>query len=794
MKNATRIIAIVLVLLMALALIPMAAWAEGEHEHVYSESFTVDVEPTCIAEGSKSRHCTVEGCDAKTDVTPIEKTAHNYAAEFTTDTPATCIAEGSKSRHCTVEGCDAKTDVTPIEKTAHNYAAEFIVDQAATCTAAGSKSRHCTTEGCDAKTDVTQVEMTAHSFTAETVEEAYLKSAATCQSPAIYYKSCAVCGLSSAGTAGEATFTAGKLGDHTFNDAYVCTTCGVEALRGTLTVTGSPVVGQTLTASFSPDNDMTGKNPVYTYTWIRMSNGAGAIGTGASYTLTEANAGQTICCGVSCEGFYGRAYSNSFQVQDRPVEITVACNDNARGTIRTGEHVFVPGDANQNYVMVPKGNSVTFTLTPADNCRVKSVTFGGTPLTAGNSVTVTANAAGTLNVVFEKGLPGNQFTATVGALSGGTPDSNGVRTYSMEITAAPNGTEANVYPISGVNLPIPIPEAVKTEMAAGQVYQFAIFHVNADNTRTPVSIVASNNNYVYGSYTDFSPFELVATPAEGEMDISGEPIVGYTMTAVPGTGVTPKSPTSYQWKLDGVAISGANSSTYVLKAADAGKVISCELTTVGDVVLQSKSSATVIPLPAPKVKDGKMVIDDGTTQKAVIEGVTAQMEYVKSASDPNTEAAWTGAPSITGTSFSVSSGGTYWVRVKGELGTRRSVTVDDYYTITTRLLYGKGTVDPTTRTVKRGASGGKFTFTPNKNYKIADIRIDGTRVPSSKVATSYTLGAINSKTLLEYGFTYTGTTPHTGDDSHLALWAELFALSALGLAAVVTAMRRKDKG
>ena len=38
MKNATRIIAIVLVLLMALALIPMAAWAtDGEHVHVYAE-------------------------------------------------------------------------------------------------------------------------------------------------------------------------------------------------------------------------------------------------------------------------------------------------------------------------------------------------------------------------------------------------------------------------------------------------------------------------------------------------------------------------------------------------------------------------------------------------------------------------------------------------------------------------------------------------------------------------------------------------------------------------------------
>ena len=52
--------------------------------------------------------------------------------------------------------------------------------------------------------------LAAHRFTAETAEEQYLKSAATCTEKAVYYKSCAVCGTSSKGTADEATFTSGK--------------------------------------------------------------------------------------------------------------------------------------------------------------------------------------------------------------------------------------------------------------------------------------------------------------------------------------------------------------------------------------------------------------------------------------------------------------------------------------------------------------------------------------------------------------------------------------------------------
>ena len=57
-------------------------------------------------------------------------------------------------------------------------------------------------------------ELLPHDFTVEIAEAKYLKSGATCTEKAVYYKSCAACGLSSAGTASEATFEAGNVLGH----------------------------------------------------------------------------------------------------------------------------------------------------------------------------------------------------------------------------------------------------------------------------------------------------------------------------------------------------------------------------------------------------------------------------------------------------------------------------------------------------------------------------------------------------------------------------------------------------
>ena len=53
------------------------------------------------------------------------------------------------------------------------------------------------------------IKMTEHDFTGETAITALLYKEANCISPALYYKSCKICMLSSKGTASEATFASG---------------------------------------------------------------------------------------------------------------------------------------------------------------------------------------------------------------------------------------------------------------------------------------------------------------------------------------------------------------------------------------------------------------------------------------------------------------------------------------------------------------------------------------------------------------------------------------------------------
>ena len=75
-------------------------------------------------------------------------------------------------------------------------------------------------------------ELADHDFTAEKAEEDYLKSPATCTTKAVYYKSCAVCGLTSKETAEEETFESGNLLAHDWGepsytwtsvaDGYMC--------------------------------------------------------------------------------------------------------------------------------------------------------------------------------------------------------------------------------------------------------------------------------------------------------------------------------------------------------------------------------------------------------------------------------------------------------------------------------------------------------------------------------------------------------------------------------------------
>ena len=94
--------------------------------------------------------------------------------------------------------------------------------------------------------------------------------------------------------------------------------------------------------------------------------------------------------------------------------------------------------------------------------------------------------------------------------------------------------------------------------------------------------------------------------------------------------------------------------------------------------------------------------------------------------------------------------------------------------------------------------GGKvltITATPNKNYAVYDIEVNGSSVSWSKVGNDYkvSLPNVDRRTNVDVRFVYTGSSPHTGDDSHITLWAELAALSLLGLGAALVVLKKKSR-
>jgi hypothetical protein len=73
--------------------------------------------------------------------------------------------------------------------------------------------------------------------------------------------------------------------------------------------------------------------------------------------------------------------------------------------------------------------------------------------------------------------------------------------------------------------------------------------------------------------------------------ITGTTTVGQTLTC--STGTWSKSPSfAYQWRRDGVAISGATASTRVLAAGDAGALMSCT-------VVATKNGSQAVATSAP---------------------------------------------------------------------------------------------------------------------------------------------------------------------------------------------------
>ena len=507
------------------------------------------------------------------------------------------------------------------------------------------------------------------------------------------------------------------------------------ALNGSLAVSpAAATVGQTLTATFTAT---AGNAAGLTYQWMR---GVGLIAnaTASTYTTTEADAGSSIHC-----------------------EVTDA----------TGTRHF-------------RSNSVNVAA-------VSKGTPGAAPVSSSSAIPE--------QVVEGQKRAVGSISGTKTAVYDVTPCWNGDPTKPMSAADIAAALAADNY----IPFYLDYPSGTNSNG-----YIFRVFHYNT-STREPKEVTAEDtgrNLRVLGK--EFSPFLVLAIPTAPTDDavlISGTPVVGSTLYATCGINVTPRS---FLWKRDGISIANAVQYSYRVTAADVGHKITCTVINNAD-GREILSSNYVIPTVGINPECTQGVYNDGATGTGVISNVTPDMEYIREEDyikNPST-AKWT---SVTGNSITgLKKGGLYIVRLKASPSVTASVNVPEYYSVRvyekvkdTRYVDSNGNsaprhgkLTPTATIVEKGGKVLTITATPNKNYAVYDIEVNGSSVSWSKVGNDYkvSLPNVDRRTNVDVRFVYTGSSPHTGDDSHITLWAELAALSLLGLGAALVVLKKKSR-
>ncbi len=209
MKTNRRLLASILCFLMIVFGAVGLTSCDGDDtcSHQWGE-WTATTNATCTEAGVKERKCSACG---ETETSAIEALGHDWS-EATCSAPKTC------------KNCSA----TEGAALAHAYTVETVKAEAlksvATeeCAAVYYKSCACGAVSASDEDTFTHGDPLAHthSFTVETAKAETLKAAATCNGAALYYKSCA-CGAVS--TSDEETFTSGDPLAHTdANKDHAC--------------------------------------------------------------------------------------------------------------------------------------------------------------------------------------------------------------------------------------------------------------------------------------------------------------------------------------------------------------------------------------------------------------------------------------------------------------------------------------------------------------------------------------------------------------------------------------------
>jgi hypothetical protein len=133
--------------------------------------------------------------------------------------------------------------------------------------------------------------------------------------------------------------------------------------------------------------------------------------------------------------------------------------------------------------------------------------------------------------------------------------------------------------------------------AAGYVTQY-YNNQSSFASASPVSVIQKNTTVgIDAALMPKAPINTVAP------SVSGTPAVGQTLSCSNGSWTGSPAPTfTRSWLRDGVAITGATASTYVVQAADQGNGLTCKVTAKnasGSVAALSGTLIVPVPLPPP---------------------------------------------------------------------------------------------------------------------------------------------------------------------------------------------------
>ena len=149
--------------------------------HLWEDDFTIDKEPTCTADGSRSIHCSL--CNATKDSEAIPAAAHQYG-EWKVVKKATCTENGKRVHECANCGKNEE-DIIPA---AHIWDKKMTVDKEPTCTEDGSQSIHCTQ--CNAQKDIQKLSAKGHDWS-----EWKITKKPTTVEKGVEERHCQVCGV-----------------------------------------------------------------------------------------------------------------------------------------------------------------------------------------------------------------------------------------------------------------------------------------------------------------------------------------------------------------------------------------------------------------------------------------------------------------------------------------------------------------------------------------------------------------------------------------------------------------------